>query len=87
VAGNRRRRPPTSVACPAFWMKLRKALGGGVERLEEERIDGGVTRGKLRRVEIPALVVRVHERVADMVDMQAPGAVHDVSVLPRPARV
>ena len=51
-----------------------KATRGGIEALEEERVDRGVARGKLGGMEVPALVVGVDQGVADVVVVQAPGA-------------
>src|SRR5215210_3954427 len=53
-----------------------EALGRGGESFEEEGVDRGVARRELRRMQVPALVVRVDERVADVIDVQLPGTMN-----------
>src|SRR5262245_55413940 len=54
-------------------------LGGGLEALEEEGVEGGVARDELRGVQVPALVEADPERGADVVVVHPPRAVHDVA--------
>ena len=54
--------------------EVAQALGRGGEAFEEEGVDRGVARRQLRGVEVPALVVAVDERVADVVGVQAASA-------------
>src|SRR5207237_5950102 len=64
-----------------FLNEVAEPIGRGAERLDEERVDGGVTRRQLRGIQIPPLVVSVDERVADVINVQAPRAMDNGSVL------
>ena len=52
-----------------------------MKAFEEERVDSGVARRQLRWMQIPSLVVRVHEGVTDVIDVQSPRAMHSGDVL------
>src|SRR3954453_5372161 len=45
--------------------EIAEALRRGRESLEEEAVDRGVARRELRGIQIPALIERIDERVAD----------------------
>src|SRR5438067_2367375 len=61
--------------------KITQANRRRAQTFQEERIDRGVARRKLGGIEIPSLVVGVDERVADVIDVQPPGAMDDGAVL------
>ena len=50
-----------------------------VEPFEEERVHRGVARRQLRGMQIPALIEAGDERVADVLVVQTPRAVHDLA--------
>src|SRR5262249_17391337 len=58
-----------------------EARGRLLETREEERVDGRVPCGELRRVEIPALVVPGGQRPGDVVEVEPPGAMDGRPVL------
>ena len=75
----RRIRRRRAVAC-GLLDEVAEALARGVEAFEEEGIDGGVARGELRGVQVPALIEAAGERVLDVVVVDAPGAVDGATV-------
>ena len=64
-----------------FRDEVLEARGRRVETLQEERVERGVARRELRRVEVPTLVEAVRERVTHVVVVQLPGGVHRGPVL------
>ena len=76
----RRRRRRASPARPS----RRSCAGARSPRAradEEERVDRGVARRQLRRMQVPALVEPVHQRMLHVVEVQLPRAVDDLAVL------
>ncbi len=55
-----------------FRDEITKALRCSVEALQEERIDRSVTCDELRRMKIPALIVAIHKRMLNVIEMQLP---------------
>src|SRR5581483_11679629 len=54
---------------------------GRFQALKEEKVYRHVAAGKLRRMQVPALVEAADERVLDMIEMHLPRAVNGLSVL------
>src|SRR5438552_53189 len=48
-----------------------------LERFEEKRIYGSISRGELGRVQVPALIEGMPQGVPNLVIVQLPGSVHD----------
>src|SRR5258708_318656 len=70
----------------SFANKVAQAFRGRIEPFEEKGIDGRVARGQLRGVKIPALVITVHERVEDVLEMKLPGLMNSFTVFGKLAR-
>ena len=56
-------------------------VDGGGEAAKEEGVHGAIAAGELPRVQVPALVEAVGERVADVVCVQSPRGVDGARVL------
>jgi hypothetical protein len=59
-----------------FLDEIAETRSGGFKTLEEERIYRGKSRRELPRMQVPTLVVTVHERALHMLKVQPHGPMH-----------
>ena len=64
-----------------FFDKCFQAIGGASQTFEEKKINSGVTRDELRRVQIPALIVSGAERVQIVLEPESPCLMNGVAIL------
>ena len=60
--------------------EVAQSFRSGVQALEKERIDRGITRRQLRRVQIPALIKTTNQRMLNVIVVQLPRAMNHTQI-------